>query len=341
MRGANPIRVIIVGFGVVGRGVARSMLMERERMLSTGMDLRLVGIADLWGCMVDEGGLDIAELCSLDGVLARKTSIDKNMSSYDLIEKADYDILVETTPTNKDTGEPGLGHIKAALKGGKHVVTSNKGPIVLAYGELSKLAEENNVRLCYEATVGGAMPIINLAREALAGNTIISVKGIFNGTCNYILTRMVDTKLPYEHALSEAQELGYAEADPTYDVEGYDTASKLVIIANTIFGMNSKLSDVEVMGITRVTPEAIKLAGDSGYSIKLIGEVSRDGSLSVAPRMVPKNHQLNVHGTLNAALIETDLAGEITVTGKGAGSIEAASAIMGDIASIWIELYKT
>jgi homoserine dehydrogenase len=172
------------------------------------------------------------------------------------------------------------------------------------------------------------MPLINLITENLAGNEILSIKGIFNGTCNYILGRMTEDGLPYEHALSEARELKIAEADPSYDVDGIDTACKLVILANEVFGMDATYKDVDVTGIREVTPESLKLAYDCGYTIKLIGEVER---LKVSPKLVPKGHPLDIGGILNAASIRTDLAGEITVVGKGAGPIEAASSIFSDL----------
>jgi len=198
------------------------------------------------------------------------------------------------------------------------------------------LAAKKGKELKFEASVGGAMPIISLVRQDLAGNGIISIKGILNGTCNYILTRMAEENLPYEHVLKEAQQIGIAEADSSKDVEGVDTAVKLVILANSIFGMNATYNDVKVKGIMEITPDALRLANDAGYIIKLIGDVDSGGRLEVAPRLVPKEDPLNVGGTLNVATIKTDLAGDITVIGKGAGPIEAASAIFSDIIGIYM-----
>ena len=178
------------------------------------------------------------------------------------------------------------------------------------------------------------MPVLNLANDVLAGNTITNVEGIFNGTCNYILTRMMEEHAPYEQMLAEAQELGYAETDPTYDVEGIDTACKLVILANCVFGMNATHEDVTITGITKITPEALLLAQNEGYVIKLIGEVN-DSRINVAPKLVPIDHPLAVGGSLNVASVQTDLSGPITVTGRGAGSIETASAILSDMISIY------
>jgi homoserine dehydrogenase len=257
------------------------------------------------------------------------------MTSVELIKEVEHEVTVEATPTNAETGEPGLTHIITALESGRHVVTSNKGPLAVEYKRLMELAAKKDKVLRFEATVGGAMPIFSLVKQDLAGNAILSIKGILNGTCNYILTRMAEDGLPYEHVLKEAQEIGIAETDPSQDVEGMDTAVKLVILANSIFGKNATCKDVEVTGITEITPDALTLADEAGYVIKLIGEVDCEGNLKVAPRLVPKEDPLNVGGILNVATIKTDLAGDITVIGKGAGPIEAASAILSDIIGIF------
>jgi homoserine dehydrogenase len=195
---------------------------------------------------------------------------------------------------------------------------------------LKEAAEDNGVFFRYEATVGGAVPIFNLIHESLAGNRVIGIEGILNGTTNYILTRMAEERLTYELVLKEAQELGIAETDPKYDVEGIDSACKLVIIANSVFGKAATYRDVEVTGITKITPEALELASKNNYVVKLICEAG-NGTLTVAPRLVPKKHPLAVGGTMNVASILTDLAGRITISGKGAGSIETASSILSDI----------
>jgi homoserine dehydrogenase len=327
----ETVRVSIIGFGYVGRGVAEVIRRKHDDIARKhGIDLQIVGIADLRGIIVNENGLSEGEIMNLG---TGKNL--KEITSLDVIKEVEHEVMVETTPTNVENGEPGLTHVLTALESDRHVVTSNKGPIALEYRRLMELAAKREKELRFEASVGGAMPIISLVRENLAGNGVISIEGILNGTCNYILTRMAEEKLPYEHVLKEAQEIGIAEADPSKDIAGIDTAVKLVILANSIFDMNAAYKDVEVTGITGITPEALKLADDVGYVIKLIGEVDNDGRLKVAPRLVPKDNPLNVGGTLNVATIKTDLAGDITVIGKGAGPIEAASAILSDIIRIY------
>lgn len=176
------------------------------------------------------------------------------------------------------------------------------------------------------------MPIINLCHDLLVGENIKSIRGILNGTCNYILSKM-DSGQPYGQALKEAQQLGYAEADPAGDVEGYDSACKAVILANSVFHRDVVLSDVSITGITGITEEAIALAKSRNMVIRLIGEVT-DTKLEVAPRLIPKGHPLAVNGTLNAAQILSDLAGPVTITGRGAGRLETASAVLSDLIAV-------
>ena len=324
----KTVKISIIGFGAVGQGVARSILSKREYLKKQGIDLRVVGISDSKGSEINTDGIDIEK------ALLRKKQKGSvavgTRNALDIIGNVEHDIVVEATPTNINNGEPGLGNMRLALKSGKHIVTSNKGPLALHFNELKEAAQDNGLFFRYEATVGGAVPIFNLVHEALAGNTVVGIEGILNGTCNYILTRMSEERMPYDLVLKEAQELGIAETDPTYDVEGIDSAIKLVIIANSIFGLDSTYRDVEVTGITKITPEALELANRNNYVVKLVCEV-RDGKLTVAPRLVLKRHPLAVGGTLNVASILTDLAGRITISGKGAGSIETASSILSDI----------
>ncbi|RLG38947.1 homoserine dehydrogenase [Candidatus Alkanophaga liquidiphilum] len=347
----REVKLSIVGFGVVGRGVAEVVARKRAEIGERfGLDLRIVAVVDLWGAALasdaDGGGLDprrILDALQKGGAegLSPRESLEahgvrvEELQSPDVIQEVEHDVTVEATPTNVDNdGEPGTSHILTALKAGRHVVTSNKGPLALHFNKLMQAAKRADRKIGFEATVGGAMPIISL-RDTLAGNEILCIKGILNGTCNYILTRMGEENMPFEHALREAQEMGIAEADPRSDVLGVDTAVKLVILANALLGLDAAYKDVRVTGITEITPEALSLARDNGYVIKLIGEVDRDGKLEVAPKLVPETHPLNVGGTLNAALLKTDLAGEVMVVGRGAGGIEAASAIISDIIRIF------
>ncbi len=322
----------ILGFGAIGQGVAQALLMKKEYLRSIGLEVKVVAVVDSKGATVNPQGVDLADCLSRkkkNGTVALE-----NITGVEVIRSVDHELVIETTPTNIKTGGAGLQNMFAAFETGKDVITSNKGPLTLKYRELMETAKASGSKFRFEATVGGSMPIINLANEVLAGNRIISIKGILNGTCNYILTRMLEERASYTDILAESMELGIAETDPTYDVEGIDTACKLVILANAIFGLDATYKDVEVTGITKITPEALEMAYERGHVIKLIGEVSRE-KIQVAPRLVPIKHPLAVGGTLNVASVYTELAGEITVTGKGAGPIETASAILSDLISIY------
>ncbi len=317
------MKVALIGLGSVGRGVA-GMIAQKD------LGITITGIADSRSGLISPDGVDISDLLSRkkkDGYCG-----DRKISSLDVIRKADYDALIEVTPTDALTGEPATGYIKAAISRKKHVVTSNKGPIALAFRELRTMARKKGVTLRYEATVGGAIPIMHTLEHGLAGNEILALYGVLNGTCNFILTRMAAEGLTYEQALMEAREMGYAEADPTYDVQGIDAAIKLVILANTVWGNGVKLDDVDRTGIDLLTADALRLAEEEGCTIRLIAEaIPRKKILRVSPRIIEKTHPLVVEGTLNALTLETDMAKEITLIGRGAGSVETASAIIGDL----------
>ncbi len=317
------MKIAILGMGSVGRGLLE-MIDGKE------LGLMVTGIADSKSALMDSDGIHIEEV--LMAKRERGYCGDKSLSAADVVERCDYDVLVEVTPTDADSGEPATGFMKTAIGRGKHVVTSNKGPIALHFSTLQSLARKHGVVIRYEATVGGAIPVMHTLEHGLAGNRVLAVYGILNGTSNFILTRMAAEGLTYEQALLEAREMGYAEADPTYDVKGIDAAIKLVILSNTIWKRNVKLSDVTITGIDMLTNDALRLAEDQHCTIRLIAEaIPEKGILRVAPRILPRTHPLVVENTLNAITIDTDMAGEITLIGKGAGSRETASACIGDL----------
>lgn len=321
------MRVAVLGLGTVGKGLLR-MLAEKPEL-----DLLLTAVADSSSACIDPEGLDPGAILDTKSKTGRCGAA--GVTAADIIGSSAYDVLVEVTPTNAVTGEPALTHIRSALERGRHVVTSNKGPISVDHAGLVALADDAGVLLRYEATVCGAIPVIHAIRDGLAGNSFSSITGVLNGTCNYILTRMDDEGLTYEQALAEARELGYAEADPTYDVRGIDAAIKLVILANTCWNLGVTLDDVSITGIDGLTVDALRLAGDQDSTIRLIGEaVPAENLLRVAPRVLPRNHPLVIEGTLNAVMLSTDMAGEVTLMGKGAGSVETASAVIGDLIAI-------
>ena len=328
-------KIFICGFGTVGQGFAE-VIASRKNFFNEkyGKDVKIVGVMDSKTYAVCENGfdpLDLVEKKKSTGKVGDNVYTD----SIAALDSVDYDILVEVSPTDAKTGGVGLINIRHALECGKDVITVNKGPLALKFNELISLAKEKHCKFRFEGSVGGAMPIINLCHENLKGENIKSIRGIFNGTCNFILSKM-DKGQPFEQALKEAQQMGYAETDPTNDIEGYDSACKAVIVANSVFNRNVSFSDVDITGITSITEEAIAMAASRNMVIRLIVEVS-DTKLEVSPRLVPKGHPLSVSGTLNVAQIKSDLAGPITVTGRGAGRLETASAILSDLIAIMDE----
>ena len=335
----KKVRLGVVGFGIVGKGVCKVIRDKAEQYKKNyGIDVRIVCVADMLNSIYDKDGIDLTKL--MDHNKERSpvinypdSSKNKKWNGEVAVENMDADIVVEVTPTNIKDAQPGLNHIMKAFDRGMHVVTSNKGPLALYYEKVIKAKEESGKEFRYEATVGGTMPVINLAQEALKGNKIISVKGILNGTTNYILSNMAFEGKKFGDALKEAQEKGYAEANPAQDIEGWDAACKATILSNALMGKSMTLQDVKVKGITGVTMEDVLAAKNKGNIIKLLVEVTEKGA-KVEPTPVPLNSPLAVTGTLNVAVFETDLSKDITVMGRGAGQIETAAAIMSDVFAI-------
>lgn len=330
-------KIIIMGFGSVGQGIANAISLKKAMIKEKyDVELKVVAAADSSTSAICQDGLDeklLVDVKKNKGKLSAYPDCGNNMSGLDVLDAVEYDLLMEATPTNIETAEPALSLTLKAFEQGKDVVTSNKGHLALKFSEVSQAAEKNGVEFKYEASVGGAMPIINFTRETLSSCGIKSIIGILNGTTNYILSRMTSEGSSYDITLKESQELGIAETDPTADVEGIDAACKTVILANSLLGIDATYSDVTVEGISNITSQAIELAKKDGYLIKLIAEVSKD-NLKVSPRLVKMGSSYDVSGTLNMATIKTDLAGEVTVMGLGAGSLETASAMLTDVISI-------
>jgi len=253
----------------------------------------------------------------------------------ELARSPEIDVFVELI--GGDNG-PAMASVKAALESGKHVVTANKALLSKHGVELAQIAEENGLLLNYEAAVAGGIPVIKTLREALAGNQVSRVFGILNGTCNYILTRMEAEGMSFQECLADAQRLGYAEADPTFDIEGHDTAHKLSILTSLAFGCQISAQDIYLEGISNITPADIKAAANLGYRIKLLGVAQRTETgieQRVHPTMVPTSSVIaQVHGVTNAVAIETDMLGELLLSGPGAGGNATASAVIGDLADI-------
>jgi len=333
----NECKVIIMGFGAVGQGVANAISLKKDMIKQEhNVEVKVVAAADSSSSAICADGLDEQLLVSVkndNGNLASYPEYGSDVCGIDVLDSVEYDCLIEATPTNIEDGEPALSLTLKAFEEGKDVVTSNKGHLALFFKDVISAAEKNNVQFRYEATVGGAMPIINFVKDTLSSCKVSSIEGILNGTTNYILSRMTSEGSSYKDILHESQELGIAETDPTQDVEGIDAACKTVILANSLLGIDATYSDVDVEGISNITSQAIELAKKDGYLIKLIAEVSPD-NLKVSPRLVKQGSSYDVNGTLNMATVHTDLAGDVTVVGLGAGSLETASAMLTDLISI-------
>ena len=339
-------RLAIIGFGNVGQGFTQILRDEGAELAQQyGARFQIVAVSDLLkGSVHDPKGIDPAAL--LDSIAATGTlRVDRlaapdrreAWTALETIERSQADIVIELSYTDLKTGEPAITHLRRALELGKHVVTTNKGPIALKYPELKALAEKHNVEIGAEGTVMSGTPSLRMAQELLSAARIRKVQGIVNGTTNYILTQM-EAGATYADALKDAQAKGYAEADPTGDVEGFDAAGKVVIMANLLMGQSLTLADVDRQGITQLTPADIAEAKAVGERWKLIGRVETIGdkiSASVKPTRLPIAHPLaSVGGATNAITFSTDLLGDVTLVGPGAGRIETGYAIVGDLLAI-------
>jgi homoserine dehydrogenase len=241
--------------------------------------------------------------------------------------------MVESSHTNLQSGQPALDYCYAALESRKHVVLANKGPVAVAYAELLEKARQANKRVLFEGTVMAGTPSIRLAMEALAGCTIREARGILNGTTNYILTQM-EGGMSYADALAQAQQLGYAEADPAGDVDGWDAAGKAIILAAALFNKKLTLADMDVTGISGISADDVEAAKNAGEKWKLIAHITREGGY-VAPALVPLSNPLAaVSGATNAITYSTDLLGDVTLVGAGAGRLQTGFALLSDLLAI-------
>ena len=311
-------QIAIAGLGVVGAETARHLIENREILSQkAGMDLQLSAVSAR--SKGKDRGFDMTALQWCDDPVA-------------LAQLDDIDVVVELMGGSDG---PALALTKAALSSGKHVVTANKAMIALHGVELAQMAEDNNVQLFFESSVAGGIPALKILREGLSANEVSSVEGILNGTCNYILSEMEETGRAFGDVLSEAQSLGYAEADPTFDVDGIDAAHKLTILDAIAYGHKPDFDKLRISGIRNVTDLDISYAAELGYRIRLIGRATAAGEASVAPCLLPKASPLaQVTGPLNAVHYKADPVNTISAIGPGAGAGPTASAVLADIIDI-------
>ena len=340
-------RIGLIGCGTVGQGLLEILDKKREFLRDAyGFEACVVAISDkIRGSLLVPEGIDIPAVLGVLGRGGNLTDYPKAapgqaepLDPLDMIEKTDAGIIAELTYTNIQTAEPATSYIKKALRTGKHVVTSNKGPAALFYREIQDLARKNGLQFRIEGTVMSGTPVFHLAESGLAGNHILGAQGILNGTTNFILSKMETEGMEYAAALKLAQELGYAEADPTADVEGFDALAKIVILSNVLMGGSLKTSDVPRKGISSISKADVAAAKKAGTRYKLIAHAKKEAGgivASVSPQKLPLSDPLaGVMGAQNALSLETDLVGKVTIQGAGAGKTETGFAILSDLLAI-------
>lgn len=335
-------RLALIGFGNVGQGFTQILRDFGTRYEEDfGVRIIITAVSDLQkGSLYNPVGLDPAGLLKAAESAGSLKSVHAPYKGWDALKtitESNAQVVAELSFTDLKTGEPAISHIKAAMQCGKHVITTNKGPVALAYGELCTLAVKHGVSIGVEGTVMSGTPSLRMGIELLSAAGVTCIQGIVNGTTNYILSQM-DAGAAYADALAEAQAKGYAEADPSGDVEGFDAAGKVVIMANLLMGADIRMADVERVGITRLTVDDIRQAKARGERWKLIGKVEKTDSgikASVKPQCLPESHPLaQVSGATNAITYSTRLLGDVTLIGPGAGRLPTGYALVEDLLAL-------
>ena len=341
----REVKLIFVGFGGVAQGCAKHLASHKEELeRDYGFQFKVVAISDtVKGSILNsDQGINLSDALKVSqsgkkldaGALKGKTGL----STIETIRDSDAEIVIEATWTNLKDAEPGLTHLVTALENGKDVATSNKGPIALAYKRLTELAKSKGRQLRFESTVMSGTPVFNMREFALQGATITALKGILNGTSNYVLTEMAAGK-NYNEVLKRAQELGYAEVDPSGDVEAYDPTAKITILANALMNADVNYRDVERQGITHITLNDISNAAKESKRVKLIASASKDAegkwAVSCKPSLLPMADILaHVDGVMNALKISMDVQPDVTIIGPGAGGDSAGYGLLSDVLTI-------
>ncbi len=337
-------RAVLMGFGNVGRAVAELLLERGEDVArERGVAVSLVLVADSSGAAADPAGLDVRRLLDTKARTGRvhdHPGGQEGMGGVAAIESAaalGADLLLEASPTSVRTGEPGLAHIRAALARGMHVVNANKGPLVVAYHELMDLARAHGVTLRNAGTVGAPTPALELIDYALHGARVEAIEAIPNGTTNYILTLM-EAGHTMEDGIAAAQDAGIAETDPTLDIEGWDSAAKILILASAAMGARAGLDDIAVEGIGEVTTAELVQMRQEGLALKLLATARRgpDGiELAVAPTPLPLDHPLaRLRNAGMGVLLRTDLLGDLFVSTDGDSPLGTAQSMLRDVVNI-------
>jgi len=315
----KEIRVALIGFGTVGQGLAQTLLAQKERLIQkTGITFTLAAVADI----------------AVDTLPEEFSGVTLTKDAGEIFTDPEIDIVVELIGGM----EPARSFLLKAIDNNKHVVTANKALLSVHGREIFKAAADHNVEVGFEASVGGGIPVIKALKEGLVANRINYIKGIMNGTANYILSQMTDHGTPFKEVLERAQELGFAEADPTYDIEGIDTAHKLAILMTIAYGLHVHLDDISIEGISNIEPIDIDFAKSLGYRIKLLAISRNHGDhveARVHPTMVPEDHMLaTINGAFNGIQFNGDTVGDVLLYGQGAGMMPTGSAVAADVVDI-------
>jgi homoserine dehydrogenase len=336
------MRIAIIGYGGVGRAFVQLINDKKDYLQKEGLKIQVNYIISRNGGVYNSEGIHLKDFMDFGASERDMTKYPQGggsgISFDNILQNKDVDVVIELTPTNKETGEPGMTHIRRALECGINVVTANKGPILLAYKELKTIADKNNVQLGIGCTTGGALPSINGGLMDLAGAEILSIEGVLNGTTNFIVDEMESSGVTYIEALKKAQSLGIAETDPTLDVEGWDTATKLLILTNVLMKEEKSFEDIYVEGVTQITPEEIKSSLEEGYKYKLIGKtVKENGEIKMTVKLekLDSAHPLyGVNGKNKAVRYTSDVLGDLTIIGGASGVIPAAASLLRDLINI-------
>jgi homoserine dehydrogenase len=338
------VRLAVVGLGNVGRRFLELVQLKHELIRKRfGLELWIAAAGDTTGGADYFRGLDIPTILELKrsgkGMAAYPQHGRGEMQPVEVVRGAEADVLVENTLTNLKDGEPGLSTMREALGRRMHVVTANKGPLVLAYQELAELALRHKVKLLHSATVCGGLPVVNIGRRDLGACEFTRFEGVVNGTTNHILAAMARGET-FDNALRHMQAEGIAEADPSLDVDGWDAANKLVIVANAVLNRPTALKDVRVEGIRGVTPQDLSAAADQNEVIKLVARAVRSGEdfiLTVKPERLPRSHPLaSVEGGYMGVLYETDINGQVFARIKEDNPYPTAAAVLRDVINLYV-----
>ena len=338
------VKIVLAGFGNVGKGFLQ-VLQEKKQFCRSryNLDIEVHSIFRRGSALLSPRPLNIKEILEK---YSSSFSFEENhlwkpgLELKDALDSIEPGVLVACTPSSIRDGEPGLSYIHCALDKGWHVVTADKGPLVVDFRCLKKKAERNHLALKFSGATAAALPTMDVALYSLAGAGISQVEGILNGTTNYILTRMKEG-VGYKQSLEEARSMGIAEPDPSFDIEGWDTASKILIIANAALNTDFTLNDVKVEGITRIPPRLLSRAREKGKALKLLGRIYKKEvkfTLEVALTIVDSSHPLfGVDGTNKGISFFTDTMGAVTVTGGKSDPRGAGASLLKDIINIYRE----